>query len=124
MLKGDLISSTLRSKSLGLSPSLNIMERRLEEGEGRAARLNSTALSMHGTGLRQAVRLVINLRDSWGQAGREKLSKHGFGTSIDKISSGDESVSHQAGSLQSFLREVRRLRSYVSSWRSVIAHEA
>lgn len=98
MLKGDLISSTLHSKSLGLSPSLNKMERRLEEGEGRAARLNNTDLSMHGAGPCQAVRLVINLRDSWGQAGRAKLSKHRFGTSIDKISNGDESVIRQGHS--------------------------
>lgn len=83
---------------------------KLNKGEGRAARLNSTDLSMHGTGLCQAVRLVINLRDSWEQAGREKLSRHRFGISVDNISSGDESVSHQAGSLQCFLREVRSLR--------------
>lgn len=39
---------------------------------------------MHGTGLCQAVRLVINLRHSWGQTGREKLSKTRFGTGKDK----------------------------------------
>jgi hypothetical protein len=64
---------------------------------------------MRRIGLCQAFRLVINLRDSWGQEGKEKQSTHGFETSLDKSSSGDESVSHQAGSLQSFLCEVRTL---------------
>lgn len=32
----------------------------------------------------QAIRLVMNLGGSWGQAGREKLSKHGFGTGRDR----------------------------------------
>lgn len=35
MLKGVLISTTLHRKSVGLSPSLNNIERRPEEGEGQ-----------------------------------------------------------------------------------------
>lgn len=46
---------------------------------------------------------MITPRDSWEQEGKEKLSKRRFGTSLDKSSSGDERVSHQAGSLQSIL---------------------
>lgn len=63
---------------------------------------------MPGTGLCQAVRLGISLTHSWGQAG--KVSKYRFGTSINKSSSGDDSVWHQAGLHQSVLCEVRNLR--------------
>lgn len=58
---------------------------------------------MSGTGLCPALGLVITPRDSWGQEGKEKLSKRRFAASIDKSSSGDQRVSHQAGSFQSIL---------------------